>query len=89
MKIIKNIKELFKIDKKIIAILADIKEDEKLKDTLTGESSIIDDVGLDSLEMINFLLMIEEEFGKEIDFERLEYSNLESINKFVSFLGTL
>lgn len=41
------------------------------------------------LEMINFLLMIEEEFGKEIDFERLEYSNLESINKFVSFLGTL
>lgn len=77
------------MDKKIIAILADIKEDEKLKDTLTGESSIIDDVGLDSLEMINFLLMIEEEFGKEIDFERLEYSNLESINKFVSFLGTL
>lgn len=77
------------MDKKIIAILADIKEDEKLKDTLTGESSIIDDVGLDSLEMINFLLMIEEEFGKEIDFERLEYSNLESINKFVSFLETL
>ena len=77
------------MDKKIIAILADIKEDEKLKDTLTGESSIIDDIGLDSLEMINFLLMIEEEFGKEIDFERLEYSNLESINKFVSFLGTL
>lgn len=77
------------MDKKIIEILADIKEDEKLKDSLTGESSIIDDVGLDSLEMINFLLMIEEEFGKEIDFERLEYSNLESINKFVSFLGTL
>ena len=50
------------MDKKIIAILADIKEDEKLKDTLTGESSIIDDVGLDSLEMINFLLMIERNF---------------------------
>lgn len=77
------------MEKKIINILSEIKEDEKLKDTLTGESSIIDDVGLDSLEMINFLLMIEEEFGKEIDFERLEYSNLESINKFVSFLGTL
>lgn len=77
------------MDKKVIEILADIKEDEKLKDSLTGDSSIIDDVGLDSLEMINFLLMIEEEFGKEIDFERLEYSNLESINKFVSFLGTL
>ena len=77
------------MDKKVIEILADIKEDEKLKDSLTGDSSIIDDVGLDSLEMINFLLMIEEEFGKEIDFERLEYSNLESINKFVSFLETL
>ncbi|CDM70315.1 hypothetical protein CM240_3198 [Clostridium bornimense] len=77
------------MDKKIIEILADIKEDEKLKDTLTGESSIIDDVGLDSLEMINFLLMIEEEFKKEINFERLEYSNLSSINTFVTFLEAL
>ena len=70
-------------------IIKNIKEDEKLKDTLTGESSIIDDVGLDSLEMINFLLMIEEEFGKEINFERLEYANLASINKFAAFLETL
>lgn len=77
------------MDKKVIEILADIKEDDKLKDSLTGESSIIDDVGLDSLEMINFLLMIEEEFGKEINFERLEYSNLASINTFVSFLQSL
>jgi acyl carrier protein len=75
--------------KKIIEILAEIKEDKTLINKLTPESNIVDEVGLDSLEMINFILMIEDEFQKEIDFEEFEFAHLETVGSLSSFLQTI
>lgn len=77
------------MENKIIEILAEVKEDETLKSRLTLNSNIVDEVGLDSLEMINFILRVEEVFNKEIDYEKLELDHLSSINSFYGFIKTL
>lgn len=77
------------MEEKVIRILSEVKEDETLKSLLTLDSNIIDGVGLDSLEMINFILMVEEVFNKEIDYEKFEISHLESINSFCNFIKTI
>ncbi|SHI58720.1 acyl carrier protein [Clostridium cavendishii DSM 21758] len=77
------------MEQKIIEILSEIKEDEALKDSLTLDSNIIDDVGIDSLQMINFILRVEEVFNKEIDYEKFEFSYLQSINSFCNYLKTI
>ncbi|MBU3090201.1 acyl carrier protein [Clostridium gasigenes] len=74
------------MEQKIINILSEIKEDETLKNSLSSDSKIIDKVGLDSLQMINFILMVEEAFNIEIDYEEFDFDYLESINSFCSFL---
>ncbi|MBO4290328.1 MAG: acyl carrier protein [Lachnospiraceae bacterium] len=42
-------------------------------------TDILADVGLDSVQLIEFLLKIEETMGVEFDFENLEYDMLRSI----------
>ncbi|MBB6715557.1 acyl carrier protein [Clostridium gasigenes] len=74
------------MEQKIINILSEIKEDETLKNSLSSDSKIIDKVGLDSLQMINFILMVEEAFNIEIDYEEFDFDYLESINSFCNFL---
>lgn len=75
------------MEERIKMILAEIKNDEALAETLTSSSSITDDVGLDSLQMINFMLKIQDEFGVEIDFEDFDFSHLNSIKTFCDFIG--
>jgi len=71
---------------KVMHILCEIKETPELLPELTPESDIINDVGLDSLQMINFILAIEDEFDLEIDFETFNYEHLSAIQTFVAFL---
>jgi acyl carrier protein len=64
---------------KIIEILSKVKDDASLLGTLDGSSNIISGVGLDSLQMINFVLELEDEFNIEIDFDQFDLKNLQSI----------
>ncbi|WP_223068411.1 acyl carrier protein [Paenibacillus caui] len=68
-------------------IIIKVKEDESLRNTLTPESDLINEVGLDSLQMINFILEVEDRFGVEIIYEDLDYSSLLSIEGFIDFLN--
>ncbi|MEV5025279.1 acyl carrier protein [Paenibacillus sp. LPE1-1-1.1] len=67
-------------------IIVRIKEDNTLGSTLTPASDLINEVGLDSLQMINFILEVEDRFNVEIVYEDLDYSCLLSIDSFMSFL---
>lgn len=68
-------------------ILEKVKGSPGLAKTMPDSANIIDDVGLDSLEMMDFMLEVESHFEMEIDFERLEFEYLESIKKFSDFLS--
>ena len=65
---------------KIIEILSKVKDDDSLVGTLNGSTNIISEVGLDSLQMINFVLELEDAFDIEIDFDQFDLTNLQSID---------
>lgn len=74
---------------KIIQLIADVKNDPSLVDTLTGSSHLIDDVGMDSLQMINLILQIESEFDVEVDFNSFYIDHLSSLNHFTEYVAGL
>jgi acyl carrier protein len=66
-------------------LLARVLEEPELADTVTADTSLVTDLGIDSLHMITFLLGVEEEFDVEIDFESLDMTHLESLKAFCTF----
>lgn len=71
----------------ITEIVIKVKEDESFRSSLTTKSDLINEVGLDSLQMINFILEVEDHFGVEIVYEDLDYSYLLSVERFIDFLN--
>jgi acyl carrier protein len=71
---------------KIKKILAEIKEKPGLEHSLSDTSNILNDVRLDSLQMISFILKIEEACGIEFNFDAFDVSHLQSINLFCKFI---
>jgi acyl carrier protein len=74
------------ITEKIIDVLVEVKENADLAEKYTENSKIIDDIGLDSLEMINFVLCIEDEFNIEINFDDFDFSVMEDVKTFSAFI---
>jgi len=68
------------------AVLGKIKQQPDLATMLADDTNIIDEVGLDSLEMLQFMLELEEQMAIMIDFERLEYEHLHSIEILAGIL---
>ena len=75
----------FMIDE-IKVILEKVKGIPGLSKEIADTADIIEDLELDSLEMVEFMLAIESDLSIEIDFEKLEFSYLKSIEKLSEFL---
>lgn len=73
------------MEEKIKMILAELKEDPNLLN-LTHEADLLNEVGLDSLQMINFLLKLEDTFDIELDFDSLDYSDLRKLGQVEAFV---
>lgn len=75
------------VNEKLTQLLVEVTENSSLSNTITETTDIINEVGLDSIQMINFILLIEDEFDIQIDFENFDVENLCNLNtlgKFVS-----
>lgn len=70
-------------------VLEKVKRAPGLAAELTDSAHLIDDVGLDSLEMMEFMLELEGSLDLTIDFDRLDFSYFESIEKFSSVIATM
>jgi acyl carrier protein len=66
-------------------LLADLRRDPELIH-LPDTASLLDDVQLDSLELLNFMLEIEAKLAIQIDFEHLQYDHLGSLADLAAFL---
>lgn len=66
-------------------LLAKLRDDPQLLNLPDG-ASVLDDVGLDSLELLNFMLEIESTLSLTIDFENLDFEHLESLRDLAAFL---
>ncbi len=73
------------MNERIKNILSTIKDDQNICN-IADNADLINDVGLDSLQMINFLLKLEDEFDIEIDFEELDYNYMRRLDRFVEFI---
>ncbi|HTB50528.1 MAG TPA: acyl carrier protein [Solirubrobacteraceae bacterium] len=69
-------------------VLADLRGDPELKN-LPDDASVLGDVGLDSLELLQFMLEVEARLAVEVDFERLGFEQLESLTDLASFLDSM
>jgi acyl carrier protein len=69
-------------------IIGQVVENESISENLSDNADIIHDVGLDSLQMIEFMLRIEEEFNIELAFDTLDISHLYSIKTFSDFISS-
>ncbi len=69
-------------------VLANLRGDPDLKN-LPDTASVIGDVGLDSLELLQFVLEIEAALAIEVDFERLSYDDFDSLTDLATFLDSM
>jgi acyl carrier protein len=69
-------------------VLAGLRGDPELKN-LHDDASVLGDVGLDSLELLQFMLEVEARLAVEVDFERLGFEQLESLTDLASFLDSM
>lgn len=70
-------------------VLADLLGDPDLTRTLSDNASLLTEVGLDSLQLLQFMFEIEASLGIEIDFEHLAYEHLESLSDLAVFLDAM
>jgi acyl carrier protein len=56
---------------------------------LSDTTDIVNDVRLDSLEMLRFMLELEASLSIQIDFDRLEYSYFNSIETLAEFISAM
>ena len=67
---------------KIKAIIAEILELEE--DTINNDASIIDDLGADSIAVMEIVMELEEEFGVEVPTD--DILELKTLNDIVSYV---
>jgi acyl carrier protein len=73
----------------IIRLIAQVKNDAALATRVSGSSHLVDDVGLDSIQLINLILLVEEEFAVEVDFDSFEVYHLSSLDRFTKYVAGL
>jgi acyl carrier protein len=71
---------------RIKKVISEIKEDPSLIQSLTETSDILNDVGLDSLQMIIFMMKLEEECDLELDFDNFNICHIITISRLSDFL---
>ncbi len=71
---------------KLIQILVEIKNEPDLAGKINPSTDIINELGLDSLQMINLALRVEDEFQISIDFETFDFETLLSVKSFWKYI---
>ncbi len=71
------------------AILADVKFGTIDPNDICDDADIVNDIGVDSLELLQFMLEVEARLAVSIDFDRLEFDHLRSVRTFADFLDDL
>lgn len=53
---------------------------------IDGDTDLVDDLGLDSIQMIKFLLGVEDELDLELEFDALTLDNVRTVRLLAAFI---
>ena len=70
------------MEAKVIALISEASNIEAAK--ITGESSFIDDLNFDSLDVVELMMKVEDEFG--IDIPEEEAEKLKTVSDVISYI---
>lgn len=70
----------------IKTLLARTIEDEQAKSSWSGETDIINEIGLDSVQIVRFMLSLEDELGVSLDYEDMTFDVFGSINSLAKYI---
>ncbi|MBN1600184.1 MAG: hypothetical protein JW915_01185 [Chitinispirillaceae bacterium] len=71
---------------KLKNIIVEVKNQEVSGDSIADSTNLVTDVGIDSLQLINFILSIEDEFEIELDFDSFDLDHLNRFGSLVEFV---
>ena len=77
------------VENKVRSVLVGVLATGLGPDEVAPDADLVDEYGLDSLQMISFLLGIEDTFDLELDYEHLELDHLRSVAQFASYVRQL
>ncbi|SDT80728.1 acyl carrier protein [Actinoplanes derwentensis] len=56
---------------------------------IDDDADIVNDIGIDSIQMITFLLSVEDALDVNLDFENLDLADLTSLRQFHTFVVSM
>ncbi|AXX31902.1 acyl carrier protein [Actinosynnema pretiosum subsp. pretiosum] len=71
---------------RIKEVLAGVLGAPELVERITDATNVVQDLGINSIQMINFLLALEDAFDVELEFEELSFEQLESLPEIRRFV---
>ena len=71
---------------KIAKVLSNILNKDSSQFELTDNTDLMDDLGLNSLDFLQFIIQLENEFDIEIDIEKLEIQYFKKLSLLKSFI---
>lgn len=74
---------------KIMKSITEVLEDETLAANLNASMDLINEVGLDSLQLVNVILDLEEELDLSIDFDEFDFDEVRTIQMLADYLEGL
>ncbi|GAA2683889.1 MULTISPECIES: acyl carrier protein [Actinosynnema] len=74
------------VARRVREVLAGVLGTPELADGITDATNVVHDLGINSIQMINFLLALEDEFDVELEFEELSFEQLESLPEIRRFV---
>ncbi|SES64047.1 acyl carrier protein [[Clostridium] polysaccharolyticum] len=75
--------------KKIMESIQNVLGEEGIEKELKADMDLINEVGLDSLQLVNVILDLEEEFGLCIDFDEFDFDEVKTIQLLADYLEAL
>lgn len=71
---------------KIKTLIIQVTEDESAADNLDSETDLITDTAIDSLQFVNLILALEDEYDLEIDFDNLDIEEISIVGKLIDYI---
>ena len=75
------------MEEMIKRLLAEMMEIDRQSVSWNSNTDILNDIGVDSLQLVQFLLKLEEEMNITIDYDALTFDDLATIGTLASFLS--